>query len=172
MITVLYLYFSAGTSWYCHVLPVDASSISQLNKCPKSFTAISVVFLTSFNSDLFWGITQVYREFLKWVIPSRHHRFQYKVMVIHGGWCGATPMKHLGNRARYFLSHGVGTPSYRAIYMPVGTCVLSTNLSASSTNPFTPLRIFFIFWLFNIAMENDLLIDDVPIKSDDFQRMC
>ena len=112
MITVLYLYFSAGTSWYCHVLPVDASSISQLNKCPKSFTAISVVFLTSFNSDLFWGITQVYREFLKWVIPSRHHRFQYKVMVIHGGWCGATPMKHLGNRARYFLSHGVGTPSY------------------------------------------------------------
>ena len=27
-------------------------------------------------------------------------------------------------------------------------------------------------WLFNIAMENDPFIDDVPIKSDDFPWLC
>ena len=27
-------------------------------------------------------------------------------------------------------------------------------------------------WLFNIAMENDQLIDDVPINSDDFPWLC
>jgi hypothetical protein len=27
-------------------------------------------------------------------------------------------------------------------------------------------------WLFNIAMENDAFIDDVPIKSDDFLWLC
>ena len=27
-------------------------------------------------------------------------------------------------------------------------------------------------WLFNIGMENDPFIDDVPIKSDDFPWLC
>ena len=30
----------------------------------------------------------------------------------------------------------------------------------------------FTLWLFNIAMENDPFIDDVPIKSDGFPWLC
>ena len=29
---------------------------------------------------------QICGGFLKWGVPSRHHRFQYEVMVIHDDW--------------------------------------------------------------------------------------
>ena len=34
------------------------------------------------------------------------------------------------------------------------------------------IKIIYTLWLFNIAMENDPFIDDVPIKSDDFPWLC
>ena len=34
------------------------------------------------------------------------------------------------------------------------------------------IKIIYTLWLFNIAMENDPFIDDVPIKSDDVPWLC
>ena len=36
----------------------------------------------------------------------------------------------------------------------------------------TILRMYDTLWLFNIARENDPIIDDVPINSDDFPWLC
>jgi hypothetical protein len=34
------------------------------------------------------------------------------------------------------------------------------------------LTVLDTLWLFNLAMENDPIIDDAPIKSDDFPWLC